>query len=355
MANVPAIVLSYEPAGPEFAISEDCIMPTITATATLQNITPDSKLPLVYTWKASLVFKGVACAHSLSRVITHPDVTQKSGSNKFPIRFTQVRGGDLTISVTVQGGTLNLSKTSENLKVVGTNPSIGKLTSSLDVPRNAGFRKLMRLESRLRQFRAPSCPLFSADNLGGVGICQVTNPTPTADQVWSWKENVAAGWSLYQTKERVARAYPKHVRDSAEFKALVKAYNDQRHAKAVATAAAGAGAAPSAAGVAAGAAAAAAAVRPLIIHLPDYTDEQLERDTLRGFNGYAGGLHEYRVQVDANGLLVVTEDKGGTTGTAHWEQLTAADRTAYYDKINLDANKRGDPNYVDDVEGQASF
>ncbi len=80
------------------------------------------------------------------------------------------------------------------------------------------------------------------------------------------------------------------------------------------------------------------------VELPDYTDEQLERDTLRGFNGYAGGLHEYRLRLDARGLLVVTVNATGTRGSAEWERVPVADRPAV-----------GDPNYVNNVEAQADF
>jgi hypothetical protein len=61
------------------------------------------------------------------------------------------------------------------------------------------------------------------------------------------------------------------------------------------------------------------------------------------------------VKVDKDGLLIVTEDPSGTKGKAEWEQISAADRTAYYDSIQIAPNRRGDPNYVDDVEGQVSF
>jgi hypothetical protein len=368
MADAPSVELSFTPAGPEFSITEDCVMPTITAIAALKNYTPNAKapVPLVFSWKATLIFKDAGCSYSCGRVIKHPELTQQGLSEKFPLKFTQVRGGDLTVSVTVTGGTLNVSKSSEKLKIIGTNPSVGTLTTYVQMPSRPGFRKLMRLESGLKQFRSPSCPLFSSDNFGGVGICQITKPAPSDDEVWSWKANVAAGWKLYQSKEQEAKNYVKNLKTGAEFQALVKAYNDNRIAKAKAAAAvtpgvAGtAGAQPTSAPTApvpglqpppAGA----GEVKPLTIELPDYTDEQLERDTLRGFNGWAGQLHEYKVKVDANGLLVVTMDASGLTGKAEWQLVTAADRTAYYDKIGLDQNKRGDPNYVDDVEKLSSF
>jgi hypothetical protein len=233
---------------------------------------------------------------------------------------------------------VNLTAQSTGLQIVGTNPTLASLQAA--APSNQAFRKLLRLESGLRQFLAPACPLFSADNLGGVGICQLTRPTPTDDQVWSWKANLNGGISLWNDKEAGARGYPAQVRGSAAFQALVKAYNDQRAA--TAKAAAPPGTPPP-------------VTPPIVVTLPDYTADQLQRDTLRGFNGYAGGLHEYRVKVDATGLLVVTIAPGAAAGTAEWEELTAADRNAFYNQAGIAQNHRGDPNYVADVEGEASF
>ena len=329
--NTPALTLSYDPAGPQFPISEDCVMPTIKVTVALQNLTPTSQTPAQYQWKVTLKFGGQGCVHSLNRQISHPEINQATQTNVFTIPFAQVRGGELTISVSVRVGNVTVTATSEKLQVTGTNPSTSALMNA--VLTGDAFKKLMRLESGLRQFRGPTCPLFSGDNLGGVGICQITTPAPTDDQVWSWKENVRAGLDFYRSKENVARQYPRHVRDSQAFKALVKDYNDKRAAKSKPE----------------------TPLKALTITLPDYTAEQLERDTVRGFNGYAGGLHEYRVKVDAAGVLVVTGAAGGTTGTAEWEVISAEARIAEYDKLNIPANHRGDPNYVDDVYAQQAF
>jgi hypothetical protein len=77
------------------------------------------------------------------------------------------------------------------------------------------------------------------------------------------------------------------------------------------------------------------------VTLPDFTPEQLELDTLRGYNGYAGAdgylpapsLHEFRVALDADGRLVVREEGG--RALAQWERVPASARPA-----------AGDPNYV---------
>lgn len=347
MANSPAVALSYAPPGPQFNISEACEMPDITVTATLRNVTPNPKTPPQFHWKITLVFRGQRCAHSLSRVIQHPPIDNVTQSNTLVIPFTKVRGGDLTVAVTVKVGALTLTAHSHNLEVVGKNPSVPALHAYVN-PTDA-FKKLMRVESELLQFRSPACPLFSSDNFGGVGICQVTGPPPpTDDQVWSWKANVDAGWQIYLGKQSIATAHPASVRKSHTFQALVKAYNDQRMAKARAAAHGKPVAGKPVAGKP-------VALKPLVITLPDYTAEQLQRDTIRGYNGYAGSLHEYRIRVDANGLLVVTEDPKGATGTAEWEEVPVADRIKHYNDVGITKDNWGDPDYVNHVEAKASF
>ena len=70
----------------------------------------------------------------------------------------------------------------------------------------------MRFESGLAQFRGQpgtksKCPLFSSDNLGGVGICQITTPAPTDEEVWNWKANVEAGKRFWDAKQANSRAF----------------------------------------------------------------------------------------------------------------------------------------------------
>lgn len=352
MADKPSVTLSFNPAGPQFSISEQCQMPDITVTATIKGATPDPKVPLSYQWNVALTFDGKGCPNFAGNTTAHSAIPQSTTTtNTFKIPFTEIRGGDLVIGVRVTVGTAVLTAKSENLKVIGTNPATATLSnfvSTFSPP--VIFRKLMRLESSLQQFITRSSqvwPLFSQDHLGGVGLCQIT-PAQTADQVWSWKQNVKDGWALYKQKQTAARNYPAHVRKSPEFQALVKAYNDQRYEKLKKAALTPVPGAPPPPGPPKE-----VPRQDLTITLPDFTDDQLALDTVRGFNGFAGGLHEYRTRVDINGLLVVTEDVPRNTGAAEWERLTADDRNKVYDKLGI--KHRGDPNYVVDVEAKASF
>ena len=344
MAKPPAVTLSFSPPGPDFPIDEQAAMPEVTAIATLSADMP-SPTPPLYKWRVTLRSGGSGCQHSMGKVTSHPEIAKTTLVSSLSIPFTAVRGGELIVSVEVSVGVHVLTAISRGLRVVGTNPTIrGLVTATTGAP--DAFKKLMRLESQLRQFRTPDCPLFSADNLGGVGLCQLTPPS-SDDQVWDWKTNVSGGLALYREKERVARAYPAKVRASAEFKAQVKAYNDARATKAAAQP-------PNRPG----AVTMHAVPKPppqVTIIVPDYTPEQLELDTIRAFNGFAGGVHEYRLKTDDDDLLVVTLDATGRTGTVEWERIPVADRTAMYEARGIARNRRGDPGYVDDVLRQASF
>jgi hypothetical protein len=323
-------------------------MPVISVTANLQNITPAPSVALRYDWAVTLIFHGQGCPHSLGRMVKHPDIRQFTTTNKFRIPFSAVRGGVLTVSVKVQAANQVLTATSQGLSITGTNPSVAVLAAFVDP--DAGFRKLMRVESRLRQFLSPNWPYFSEDNRGGVGICQVTD-SPSDDAVWSWKENVKAGWAIYEDKQQHASSYPKTVRNGSRFKTLVQQYNDLRYAKAKQTPKAAAAAVPSTTS----APPKEVPRKDLSIILPDFTAEQLQLDTIRGYNGYADGLHEFRVRLDDNGVLYVNVDEPNLKGTAEWERVTAQMRKAQYDADNLPSKNRGDINYVDDVVAQPGF
>jgi hypothetical protein len=197
------------------------------------------------------------------------------------------------------------------------------------------LRRIARQESGgARQFTAAAdggvalCPLWSGDNLGGVGIMQITVPRPTDDQVWSWRAHVAKGIEIFNQKIVGARHYPEQVRKTHGFKRLMDAFNADRHKK---------------------------KQSPVAITLPDFTSgdfddnlQQLELDTIRGYNGWGGRdlfglpLHEFWVALDPHGHLRVDLDPTGTTGTAIWERVPVAARPQGF----------GDPNYVNNVLGQ---
>jgi hypothetical protein len=108
-----------------------------------------------------------------------------------------------TLTVTAQSGGQTAIAT---VKIQGTNPSPDDLTQFLATkPNSAGFDKILIQESRCRHFNAAGEPIKSFDN--GYGLCQLTKPAPTFDQVWNWKSNIECGLSLFATKVTAATNY----------------------------------------------------------------------------------------------------------------------------------------------------
>jgi hypothetical protein len=114
--------------------------------------------------------------------------------------------------ITNYGGTLTVRAQANNqvaiitVKVQGTNPSGAEIDQFLSTqPNSDGFGKILQQESGWRHFNATREPIRSFDN--GYGMCQLTSPVPTFEQVWNWKLNVAGGLKLFADKRTTAITY----------------------------------------------------------------------------------------------------------------------------------------------------
>jgi hypothetical protein len=313
----PAVTIELVTPGPDFSISDQPVMPTIKVRLTgpalpparnpRDPLPPSPPTPVVCDWTVKLALDCRGVPHGPQRTISHPDVMVRTTTPELTIPFTQIRGGMLSVKVALKVGTHDPVVTAElsavtgkPLRVLGTNPSKAQLHAA--IPTRA-LRLIIQTESGCRQF-ANGLPLFSQDNLGGVGLLQITRPTPSDDEVWDWRANVRAAVALFDEKLATARAFARQVRTSPNFDVLVNRYNGVRDK---------------------------AGKAPLKLTLPAFTEDQVERDAVRGYNGYAGTdyflgskhPHEYRVRLDNpdNPLpnLIVREGPNGT-GTLEWER-----------------------------------
>ncbi len=114
--------------------------------------------------------------------------------------------------ITNYGGTLTVraeagkASTTITVKIKGTNPSSSEVTQYLATKANsAGFDKIIEHESKFKHFNSSSEPVKSFDN--GYGMCQLTTPAPTFEQVWNWKMNIDGGLKLFEQKRTSAIAY----------------------------------------------------------------------------------------------------------------------------------------------------
>ncbi|AMU08560.1 hypothetical protein A2T82_19905 [Burkholderia cenocepacia] len=112
----------------------------------------------------------------------------------------KILGGKLVVEVTA--GTEQFRRT---VFIVGTNPSKGAVLEFLKTQKDAvGFDRVINQESHFKNFiNADNEPVVAFDN--GYGMTQMTNPAPTYEQVWNWKENIKVGIKLYQEKQGYAK------------------------------------------------------------------------------------------------------------------------------------------------------
>jgi hypothetical protein len=110
-------------------------------------------------------------------------------------------GGSLTVCATADRDSVSIT-----VKIKATNPSNAEVKAYLATkPGSSGFDKLLKHESGFKNFTSQGEPLKSFDN--GYGMCQLTSPPPTLDQMWNWKLNIDGGLVLFATKRDAAIRY----------------------------------------------------------------------------------------------------------------------------------------------------
>lgn len=110
-------------------------------------------------------------------------------------------GGVLAVTAQANNETVTISVT-----IKGTNPTVADIVQFLASQTNSdGFDKILQQESKGRHFGANGEPIKSFDN--GYGLCQLTTPAPSYEQIWNWKLNVQGGLALFASKREAAIAY----------------------------------------------------------------------------------------------------------------------------------------------------
>lgn len=293
-------------------------MPVIQAEVRFAGLDPDPTATANFQWLVSIEFQCSTCKNGRAREINDQFGFTTIGG-KASINFPRVRGGQLTIAVSVDLPAQSYSAQTNELHIRGINPPVDEISAACG---SEIVEKMVMHESGCRQFNAPrdggvsECPLFSGDRMGGVGLFQITNPSPTPEDHWDWRANINHGLQIFAQKRTSAGNYPARVRNSPAFQALVQRISS--------------GSNP-----------------PEQIVLPDFSPAQLDLDSVRGYNGWAGKdafgnvLHEFRVPIDDSGNLIVNIGSDNR-GVIQWEQVPGSDRP----------QNTGDPNYVANVLAQ---
>lgn len=112
----------------------------------------------------------------------------------------KILGGKLSVEATA--GDAQFRRT---VFVLAKNPIKADVVAFVaSLPNTLGFDKVIDQESHFRNvINADNEPVVAGD--AGYGLTQMTNPAPTYEQAWNWKENVKAGVTLYQDKQAKAK------------------------------------------------------------------------------------------------------------------------------------------------------
>ncbi|CAE6934673.1 hypothetical protein [Paraburkholderia domus] len=112
----------------------------------------------------------------------------------------KIIGGKLSVEVTV--GDTQFRRT---IFILAKNPiKTDVIAFVASLPDTLGFDKVIDQESHYKNvINADNEPVVAGD--AGYGLTQMTQPAPTYEQVWNWKENVKAGVRLYQDKQAKAK------------------------------------------------------------------------------------------------------------------------------------------------------
>ncbi len=280
-------------------------MPAITAEVTFGG----SASPLTGTVDWSLALNYAAAGPTLTKSTSLPsdqswDITAAIGA---------IRGGDLTVTASMNGDSLTKS-----IQIRGTNPS-----KSNDVPSALGTTTLQKIacqESSQLQFN-PDLPYLSSDGKLGSGIMQVT-PASIAE-MWNWKTNVTSGKSIFGNKLKSAQAFPGRIQKSQSLKDMLVAYNNYHSVNTP-------------------------GFTPITtMTIPAFTAEQERLDGIRGYNGWSGTtrfplvgfeLHEYEPRIEVLNGITLT--------------VLTINNEIIWDRVPWTRRTVGDPNYVNNVEGK---
>lgn len=340
----PHIRIINRPSDGVFHVSSDVKMPAIQAE--LVGVTPDPGSELLWSTQVKYTasdyprIPGRRGAGRNVPIVKYDDfrvVNDLKFSPLFTIGDVQiVRGGTviLTVRAVVGGATIEIStptQGSSRVQILGRNPDRAIVRNYVNLigipnfwPKNTqyGYNKILGklvlhesqspdAQGRIRQFDIDGVPLWSRDGKHGVGIMQLTNPAPSDDQVWDWRQNVEGGARLFDQKIGVA------IRQLNTLRTRV-----QREAALVGA------------------------------QVPPITGDMIVLQAIRAYNGFNNGygnLDEWREVRDADDQLVIV---GGQT---RWERRPALERVRPelrgLEHEEILAESSGNYRYVDDILG----
>jgi len=332
------VTVDEAPADQIYRLGTEPSMPQIKARARVTGVTPDPTDTTTFTWTVNVNYDASQSLHGPHRTFDDNWPGTTTGNAVFVPDFgTKIRGGDLKLSASATVNGVQLSGQVTGYKILG--PSSGSTADTQirnqlhTVLTNSTLRKIASDESGGHQFDATGYPLWSGDGQGGVGVMQITNPSPTVDQVWSWHENVVNGKKLFKEKVENARGLQGIIRENVT--TIVNGYRKRQQRPQIQI-----------------------IVPALSTHGSNLatfdqefegvtfsnTNDQLEQDAIRCFNGVGPKeidtfgqqtrLHEFRIRRTAANppvpIFVESDDEieANLRATVQWEHATP--RSSYF-------------------------
>jgi hypothetical protein len=182
-------------------------------------IVPDPTPNTSFDWVVNITFDESSCALGKQGVTPFSDglLFPNLVGGSLTFAWPWIRGGNLEIAAraTVNGKMVEAIFTAT---ITGTDPAIADIRAEIG---DDTLRRIANVESGFHQFEKDSksgkiVPKFNFGNDaqgnkvrgdGGAGICQITVPPPTAEQIWNWKANVKRGKEILAASRGAARTY----------------------------------------------------------------------------------------------------------------------------------------------------
>lgn len=344
------VTVDNAPTDSIYRIGPEPSMPQIQARAKVTGVTPDPTSTTAFTWTVRVHYDASQSPHGPHRIVDYSWPGTTNGNAVLVTNFGSViRGGDLTLSATAVVNGMQVTGQKTGYKILGYPWGTAQDTQTRhnmrNVLKNTTLRKIASFESSGgHQFAQDCYPYWSADNLGGVGVMQITNPQPTDDEVWSWSKNATRGQELFKSDQKLGSVGRLRARVEKNANRVENAIRLLQ------------------------------GLPPIVVTVPELTRKaaatfdaefdnitysdtsyQYEQSAIRVYNGVAGhdpftgsSLHEFQlVTVLANFppfLTSVRRPVLDANGRAQWRHVTSSDRESQYP-----GGYPGDSDYVNHV------
>jgi hypothetical protein len=188
-----------------FKIQTDPRMPVVNSKVQVVGVVPDPTANARFLWETNVRYTA------RNQRVIEETLTPVTQGNTYSPTWVNIRGGDLTVSATLVRGVTSTAcfKSVGKAKILGINPTQADIQGAIPDPI---IMNIICHESSYRQFNTggerAGLPneMLEPDGRVGVGLMQITTPTPDDDDFWNWRANIASGVAIWNSKMAAAQA-----------------------------------------------------------------------------------------------------------------------------------------------------